>query len=136
MIPTHNTVFKRLSKWLPLSADFRSAVDHDDAEYIEHSEPATRTVDSISGLLANDDAPEVTSSVIEPDGEIPAWDGEHTETRFAGCRTVEEVTALANELCAAYPDQLSAVSGMEDAAKTMVASKKKTKGDGKLPMGG
>lgn len=30
MIPTHNTAFRRLAKWLPLSAEFRDAVDKDD----------------------------------------------------------------------------------------------------------
>jgi recombinational DNA repair protein RecT len=30
MVPTHNTAFRRLSKWLPLSPEVRDAFDKDD----------------------------------------------------------------------------------------------------------
>ena len=35
MIPTHNTVFRRLSKWLPMSGEVRDAFDNDDDRFEE-----------------------------------------------------------------------------------------------------
>lgn len=129
------TVFKRLSKWLPLSADFRSAVEHDDGDFQDREE-THRTVESISGLLANDESDPLPEGVKE-DGEILPWDQQSIEHRFEGCKTDAEITALANELHELYPDQGGPIGGMEDAAKEMVKLKAKgKKPDGKLPMGG
>lgn len=129
------TVFKRLSKWLPLSADFRSAVEHDDGDYVEHVE-THRTVDSISGLLAADDGvPQVDGETIKEDGEITPWDQETVETRFNACKTESEVAKLADELMQLYPDKGSDVGGYEDAMKTALANKAKPKGKGgELPL--
>jgi phage RecT family recombinase len=35
LVPTHNTVFRRCSKWLPLSPELRSAIEADDADYVD-----------------------------------------------------------------------------------------------------
>jgi recombination protein RecT len=60
------TVFKRASKWLPLSPEFMSAVSHDDADYEERAEIVHSTIDSIGNLLAADDAlPAIEGSVVE-----------------------------------------------------------------------
>lgn len=134
------TVFKRCSKWLPLSPEFMAAVTHDDTDYIEHDEPKIITVDSISGLLADDDSPTVDEKPegIAPDGEITEWNSHEIETRFAKCKTEEEVTALANELVELYQDRLPDISGMEAEKKALLAADKPKgkKSDGKLPLGG
>lgn len=132
------TVFKRCSKWLPLSAEFRQAVDHDDTEYAGHVEEDRKTVDSISGLLAaaDDDLPMVPEGVQE-DGEITPWNATEIEKRFARCETEEAVTTLANELVELYQDQLPAISGMESEKKALLAADRPKKGKGgQLPLGG
>jgi len=119
------TVFKRASKWLPLSAEFRSAVDHDDADYIEHEESTSRTVDQISGLLAADDAAEQIPEGVKPDGEIPPFDAEHTVTRFAGCDSEKAVKDLRTELVDLHPDHDLEISAMADARLEKIAKRNK-----------
>jgi hypothetical protein len=148
--PQQKLFYSGATKWARRHAPeiILGVLTDDDIERM-NSQPTHTNVSEITALLA--DAPPMNrpaladepatvespqTETVAEDGEIATWDAQHQETRFAGCRTAEEVTSLANELCTAYPDQLSAVSGMEDAAKTMLAAKKKTKGDGKLPMGG
>lgn len=48
------TVFRRVSKWIPLSAEIRDAVEHDDDGVIDAvSTPARTSVDDITALLAS-----------------------------------------------------------------------------------
>lgn len=55
MIPTHNTAFRRLSKWIELSPEFRSALDHDDKDFIEGtvSNRSVRQSDAVVAMLDN-----------------------------------------------------------------------------------
>ena len=133
------TVFKRCSKWLPLSAEFRSAVDHDDAEYTEHVEAERQTVDSISGLLAAADEPDEETETakpegVSPDGEITAFDPEHTFTLFAGKDTEAQVSALAKELVELHPDHDLEISAMADGRRDKIA--RRNGKDGKLNLNG
>jgi recombination protein RecT len=48
------TVFKRASKWLPLTAEFRDVIDRDNDDYAPRVE-ASHTIDSLGALLAPDD---------------------------------------------------------------------------------
>lgn len=127
------TVFKRLSKWLPLSADFRDAITHDDTEYIERVEETTRTVDSISGLLAADDS-QIPEGITE-DGEITPWDEIAIKKQFADCTTEPEVSALTSRLLDLYQDKAAELDLLEATTKDAMRDKPKGKG-GKLPLNG
>jgi recombination protein RecT len=130
------TVFKRASKWLPLSAEFRTAVEHDDTDYIEHHE-TRHTVDSISGLLANDDdVSQERPEGVSDDGEITPWNEVEIKAQFEGCSTEDEVNTLANRLIPLYQDHLPAIGGMETERKEAIreAKPKGKKSDGKFQL--
>lgn len=121
------TVFKRLSKWLPLSADFRTAVEHDDTDYIEHEERA-KTVDSISGLLAADDSQiDERPEGVEQDGEITPWDEPAIKAQFSACVTEMEATALASRLLELYQDHAVDIDLMESTTKDALREAKPKK---------
>jgi recombination protein RecT len=64
------TVFKRASKWLPLSPEFMSAVSHDDSEYEERATIITQTIDGIGNLLAVDEElPAIGNDAIDSHAE-------------------------------------------------------------------
>lgn len=129
------TVFRRCSKWLPLSAEFRSAVDHDDSEYVEVIDSPTQTIDGIAGLLASE-APTIPDGVAD-DGEIAEWDQTAIEEKFYACTTEQQVTELTNRLVELYQDKVADLGGMEAVRKESIAAAKVKKNkDGKLPMGG
>jgi phage recombination protein Bet len=117
------------------------------SEYIpEEVQSRTQVVDStitkptsIDDLAAEmEETPRIESvpEGIAPDGEIPEWNAHEIETRFAKCKTEEEVTALANELVELYQDRLPDISGMEAEKKALLAADKpaKKKSDGRLPL--
>lgn len=57
------TVFKRMSKWLPLSSEYREAIEADDEEYrIAHAKP----VSDAPSFVVPEDAVQVESNVASP----------------------------------------------------------------------
>lgn len=126
------TVFRRCSKWLPLSAEFRSAVDHDDVEYVEAVEGPTQTIDGIAGLLASE-APTIPDGVAD-DGEI-IFAPDAIATTFAACVTEDDCRDKYLELCEIHPDHKDEITRIESERRAMITKRNKPK-DGKLPMGG
>lgn len=123
------TVFKRCSKWLPLSPEFMAAVTHDDSDFEEREVRAPLILSDVSGLLAADGGETVDQRPegVSEDGEIAPWNASEIEKRFAKCETEDAVTALANELVELYQDQLPAIGGMEAEKKALLAADKPTK---------
>lgn len=119
------TVFKRCSKWLPLSAEIRTAIEHDDTDFIEH-EAVTRTVDSISGLLTDDSDIDQRPEGVKEDGEI-IWDEPAIKRQFAECTTELEVTALASRLLELHQDRAAELDMMESGTKDTLRSEKPKK---------
>lgn len=132
------TVFKRCSKWLPLSPEFMAAVSHDDSDFEEREERAPLILSDVSGLLASEEGEviEERPEGVAADGEIAPFDAETIFTRFAGCETEEAANALCKELTELYPDKDLEISAMRDGRveRLPTAPAKKSKGDGKLPL--
>lgn len=104
-------------------------------EVTEEEKPAETSTDALKKKLqGKSPAPEGMRS----DGEIPEWSQSAIEAQFTACATEAEVIALANNLQSLYPDQGGPIGGMEDAMKTALANKSKSKGkgDGKLAFNG
>lgn len=140
MIPTHNTVFKRCSKWLPLTAEFRAVIDRDNEDYEPRVE-TTHTMDSL-GSLITDDAPLLLEDEktinqgphIEEDSQLSPFDQATAEINAATspitCKSAydkwktEFTDGEAADLAGLYEDKL----------KTFPTEKKK--GGGQLPLNG
>lgn len=68
------TVFKRCSKWLPLTAEFRAVIERDDEDYVPRVE-TQHSIDSLGSLIANDDRlPAIEGSIAEEEGDAPGGD--------------------------------------------------------------
>ena len=127
------TVFKRASKWLPLSSEIVLAMQHDDDGAVVDSDAVItrQSVEDITKLL--DDGVPLLGEDVADDGEILPWDEAAIQKQFDDCKSREEVTALTNRLVELYQDQTPALGGMEAERKEALKSKGK---DGKLPMNG
>jgi len=105
------TAFRRLAKWLPLSAEFRDAVDKDDDIVIERDvtpKTAARAtpLDPFASLPetpapAEEAAPVVEAQVVEP----PADDSEPSETEMLANDIIEDVKASDAQSLASYIEQ-------------------------------
>jgi recombination protein RecT len=105
------TAFRRLAKWLPLSAEFRDAVDKDDDVVIERDvtpKTAARAtpLDSFASLPetpapAEEAAPVVEAQVVEPAPE----DAEPTEAEMLANDIIEDVKASDAQSLASYIEQ-------------------------------
>jgi len=127
------TVFRRCSKWLPLSAEILEALDKDD-DVIEHARPApVQSLSSITeALLAG--PPETDGDTIdEPQGtaeEAPQQSPEDGEpinyaARFADCRRITDVTDLKSALKSTHPNDLALI---ENAAAARLKEIKDNRG--------
>lgn len=127
------TVFKRASKWLPLSSEIVLAMKHDDDGAIVDSDTVVtrQSIEEITNLL-DDQVPLLGEDVLA-EGEILPYDENIIRTRFAGCMKREDVVSLERELTDAHPEQELPIAAMAADRKEELKSRKP---DGKLPMGG
>jgi recombination protein RecT len=119
------TVFKRCSKWLPLSAEIRTAIEHDDADYVENQEQIAQTVDSISGLLLADSDVNDRPEGVGEDGEIIPFNPDDAFTRFADCTSDAQIAKLSKELTELHPDHELEVAAMADGRKDKIERRNK-----------
>jgi recombination protein RecT len=105
------TAFRRLAKWLPLSAEFRDAVDKDDDVVIERDvtpKTAARAtpLDPFASLPetpapAEETAPVVEAQVVEPAPE----DAQPTEAEMLANDIIEDVKTSDVQSLASYIEQ-------------------------------
>jgi len=122
MIPTHNTVFKRASKWLPLSSEIVLAMKHDDDGAVVDSDAViTRaSVEDITKLL-DDGVPLLGTE----DEVVPvAYDAETVLTRFAGCTKQQDVIDLERELTDSHPEQELPIAAMAMERREQIKGRK------------
>jgi hypothetical protein len=71
MVPTHNTAFRRVSKWLPLSAEIRDAIERDDDKFdpVQLAPKTVITASELSSMLAEAPAINDQSDAVDDDRE-------------------------------------------------------------------
>jgi recombination protein RecT len=135
------TVFKRVSKWLPLSAEIRDAIEHDDdnlADVIDATpRPALKTLDDLANRLlpTEPEPPHVNGEIIEPD-EVTEQDDEmlayesRVKEKLMECTTHGGITKVAGELAAATNTQAERdlLAKLVDAARAEITAGQKKGG--------
>lgn len=138
------TAFRRLSKWLPLSADILDAMDAD-ADRIETAPPAEpgpklNTLDDLTTILTNGQSLDPPQIIDAANGEIPldaeqADEPEQTEgpDNLAGAQALFDVAASLGDVAKAEERLLGAqlsdqerqaVETMASAARDRIRSKR------------
>lgn len=106
MAVTHNTVFRRLSKWLPISPEFRDAV-HSDDDAIDVEEVKTRPTATVQ-IPQVVPTPREDSALFAPNA--PSNREKYTAALASGTKHADVMKKLAEtheELCVPDPAELS-----------------------------
>lgn len=102
MVPTHNTAVRQLSKWLPLSAEFNSAVALDGTARTDVGPLVDAQTEFIEGEVVQSGRPEIAA----PADEVPS-----------GSAEPEVVDGEAAEVVLASKDQLARLAAIQKAEK-------------------
>lgn len=132
------TAFRRLAKWLPLSAEFRDALDKDDEMEKDVTPPAVQParsvpIDPFAEVSAEPAAPVVEAEVVEQSAEAdPMDDGELVDflDMVQGCEDAASLTKLVTAANAGFQDakQTIAKRAINSKAKELGVAWSKEKG--------
>jgi len=132
------TAFRRLAKWLPLSAEFRDALDKDDDLEKDVTPPAVQParrvpIDPFAEVPAEPAAPVVEAEVVEQAAEAdPMDDGELVDflDMVQNCEDAASLTKLVTAANAGFQDakQTIAKRAINNKAKELGVSWSKEKG--------
>ena len=132
------TAFRRLAKWLPLSAEFRDALDKDDEMEKDVTPSAVQParsvpIDPFAEVPAEPAAPVVEAEVVEQPAEVdPMDDGELVDflDMVQGCEDAASLTKLVTAANAGFQDakQTIAKRAINNKAKELGVSWSKEKG--------
>lgn len=132
------TAFRRLAKWLPLSAEFRDALDKDDDPEKDVAQPAVQParsvpIDPFAEVLAEPAAPVVEAEVIEQPAEPDPMDDSQLVDfldMVQGCEDAASLTKLVTAANAGFQDakQTIAKRAINSKAKELGVAWSKEKG--------
>ena len=137
------TAFRRLAKWLPLSAEFRDALDKDDDLEKDVTPPAVQParnvpIDPFAEVPAEPAAPVVEAEVVEQPAEAdPMDDGELVDflDMVQGCEDAASLTKLVTAANAGFQDAKRTIAkrAINSKAKELGVSWSKEKGGFEQP---